>query len=101
MEVNEFFRKTRELIEAGWCQGVFEYRDGDETQYCLLGAMGKVWDTQHSVRLLDMKMVLYPYLPDEYRCGGMPMIVRWNDNPRRTKAEVLELLDRVIESSEA
>jgi len=65
----------RRRIERGWCQGVLNR--GDEV--CAIGAM-----KDHIA--LEMLMEAH----------GKTGLIDWNDEPGRTKEDVLELYDRAI-----
>ena len=76
--------KAIALISAGWCQRTFSKEIGKNEAYCLLGALNHV----HTSAFL--KGQVRNFIPKDFT--GM---VSWNDKPGRTKAEVIDLLDRV------
>lgn len=91
----------RRIIEKGWSQGAL-YRDfkGEPIifskgrvicSFCTMGAVlfsSKGMNSYYTDRALE---VLERFVPDG-------LIPRWNDDPTRTKEEVIALFDRAIES---
>jgi|688.fasta_scaffold598302_3 hypothetical protein len=86
------YDKAWKLLEAtGWCQQEFardkqsdivDYRSEEACQFCILGAINRVYlDTKHH-SILDNHLLQ----------KGIHDVVEWNDNPMRTKEEVIELL---------
>lgn len=87
----EFLKAVRAIIEKGWTQRVFA-RDAqgkpvssgskEAVSHCVVGAARAVGDIArlHSIMWRDI-----------YN------IPEWNDDPRRTKGEVLAMLDKFIE----
>jgi hypothetical protein len=74
-------QKARALVARGWTQGKFRERRSGRTCYCPLGA------------------ILRAGLPTSvFDMGPVPHenIVAWNDDPSRTKAEVLAMFDNSI-----
>lgn len=80
-------KSIQRLTERGWCQGSFEDKDG---RCCALGVMGRVDDFQstaftEAVRYVAMEI------------GDDMSIIGWNDNPGRTKEEVISLFQKVAD----
>jgi hypothetical protein len=69
--------RGRRRIEAGWCQGVMRTRKA-------VCAVGAVSSDDKALRMLHRAFG---------RQGGLP---DWNDEPTRTKDDVLSLYDRAI-----
>lgn len=78
-------RKT--IAEKGWIQGKFH---GDNGEFCLSGAINRVLP-------MDIDLSDIHYEQRIHDVIGTRNFVRWNDNPSRTKEEVLEMLDKAIE----
>ena len=101
----EFVSRVRARIEKGWCQKA-PARDASlketsawspsATQWCLVGAIAAEahYRTPQEIREQGaaLRTRLYETLPGS--------IVDWNDAYGRTKEEVLEALDRVLEPAE-
>lgn len=98
--------EMKALLERGWCQGA-SARDGDglivsilderAVQYCLVGAMDKVCESNiTSPEVTTLHDLIFESIedpnPNEYE-----HIPDYNDRPNRTKEEVLALLDKVVE----
>ena len=99
MRAAEVLEKAIEKIETrGWQQGMF----GDEHRgYCLMGAInesvcGKSWKRVDEHVLFGERAPAVGKIKDVLRvtptCSFPDEIVYWNDHPRRTKEEVLEVL---------
>jgi hypothetical protein len=113
-EVTERLVIGRARIEAGWCQGsLHRYTRytpttwlettwlGRGSEYCLLGAVTS--DVEKQIRVNDD-----PAFPQAFRLITAALaqlgydsmqITEFNDHPRRTKAEVLEVIDLAIAMS--
>ena len=86
--------KAWELLEQkGWCQGVFaKDREGESVlphspcaeQFCMLGALGAVYRDEEYLSATDCLR----------RTLGETSLTAWNDDPTRTKAEVIAALKR-------
>lgn len=76
-------RKLKGILEVGWCQGT-DWKMTDEGEcYCLHAAMvtlGSVW--------LDLLEPLGFQSVDD--------LILWNDDPLRTKKEILTRIDSAI-----
>ncbi len=90
---SEFFVKVRDVVSSGWMQG--KYHDSTTNCFCLAGAIDNVacgvtgfapergdvrWDARDVFCLV----------------GEIDGVTDWNDEPGRTKEEVLRKLDVVI-----
>jgi hypothetical protein len=91
----DVLRGARDLINgSGWTQGDFYNCDG----YCLDGALLEANLQLHGTRLQDRVTFDTYYEARELLRGGcFGDVIGWNDEPGRTKEEVVDLLDRVIE----
>lgn len=88
--------KPSELITKGWCQRV-SARDKKNnyclpggqkaTQWCLLGAVFAV----HYHSIADYNDVL-TYVKNKLGVAKISSIMEWNDDHKRTKQEVIDLL---------
>jgi hypothetical protein len=102
----EILREARAKIEKGWCQGYYARdKDGNQTSYDNPNAeafcsSGAVWsfcsDTVSAHQCSYAGSFLSEALDD-------PRItfVHWQDQPGRTKEEVLALFDKAIALAEA
>lgn len=109
--------QARELVRAGWCQGsAAKMGDGREcmathehaAQFCTDGAVVRVtwpWHEEESEELWHVTEGCWDYLVDAIReLYGWDMsehtpwaiIHEWNDEPGRTKDEVLDLFTTAI-----
>lgn len=83
--------KVKALLVAGWGQGEELHEPG---RICLFQACERV--NQNSKPL---KTAIYDEL--EGRFGWTHGMVEWNDDPARTKAEVIDLVQRVANRASA
>lgn len=101
--------KARDILKQGWTQGIYARTSlgsathpasSDACKWCISGALRRA---THNFALIEGEP-----LPPEYHeaysslqkeCPD-PDLVAWNDAPRRSKREILELLDRTISHSE-
>ena len=81
-------REARALIEQGWCQRIakFSFTDG-HTLYCPIGALYEVKEDQSYFYALDALVRAIEYED----------IGAWNDDPYRTKEDVLSAFDHAID----
>ena len=111
MTAIQLLRKTRELIGKGkWIKGT-AFRDKfgrfsvvqTAEMFCLYGGMRKVLhlDTgKHVSRLISIAgdaLNNTEAVIDEGRRGKVGYYIGWNDDPWRTKDEVLTALDQAVE----
>lgn len=95
MNVIGCLKETQKLIEdEGWIQGEF-HKEG--VGYCLEGAMRKACtfdiDKSNSTPFLEVRRVVGKTLMvNGYRYGP----INWNDEPYRTKEEVISLIQKTI-----
>lgn len=111
--------QARVLVENGWCQGSSAKTsdgrscfasDGLAVQFCADGAVVRAtwpWHEEESEDLWHVTWACWDYLGAAIReMYGWDMsehpvpwqiIHDWNDEPERTKAEVLAVYDRAIE----
>lgn len=94
-------RRARALIAGGWTQGAYMSVGFFGRRYCAVGAIA------YSAGLVPGLDTSTPAMTDARRAlrtaSGMEYyegIETWNDNPRRTKQEVLAAFDRAIASLE-
>jgi hypothetical protein len=85
--------KVKALLVAGWGQDVGR----DDTRLCPIDALGLIMGDQNR---LDVSKALYDELE---RTVGNDLIglVDWNDDPSRTKAEVIDLVQRAADRASA
>lgn len=96
-------QETRKLVSWGWCQGSdardshgasVQPWDGRAASWSLLGALVAVLEREAAasgeVPLQELAAALYP-LADLVDTDSL---AAWNDDPRRSQAEVLDVLDR-------
>lgn len=98
--VTEHLQRAIDILEReGWIQGAME---GGAGGVCLLGALNIApsWDVKFD--LVRGEPVSFGYVRDvlEDRIGDRS-IVSWNDQPGRTKSEVLDVLREAIERAES
>lgn len=79
------------LQNVGWCQNAYTTYDKqyNPTAYCLSGAVCCVDGAYFTIQdeaISCLRSML----------ENKPLIVNWNDQPGRTKEEVLALLDKAI-----
>jgi len=95
MDVSELAMKTIELLEdKGWTQGHYTNDDG---QHCLVGAIFTTADghdssTEYdsiSANLIDELVIA---ARRKYDSPSLISLTWWNDQPNRTKEEVIDLL---------
>jgi hypothetical protein len=80
------------LLTLGWWQGML---GGIEGPNCLAGALNRIDRSNRAA-----KELLVGHMPITYTGSATPTmhIALWNDKPDRTFEEVLEVIDRAIES---
>ncbi|WZO97276.1 hypothetical protein EP7_004300 [Isosphaeraceae bacterium EP7] len=98
MDETNALNEARKLVEKGWCKGTSARNaageptgttDVDAVAWCPYGAMGAIPGAS------------FIRTTDRYRKSiGRLAISKWNDEPERTKEEVLAAFDRAIESVE-
>lgn len=86
MTVSNLLQEARALIERGWCQGEFQI----EEQYCVIGAIETAREKYSARTGITAQKVLWLH------SGGGCSLPNWNDQPGRTKEEVLALFDRAL-----
>lgn len=100
MTTIDVLTNARERVARGWCQGSKEYMKPEAVFVC---AQGAIWRA--------LSPAVYPkFGPAFVRflqiVESMETVIRsrlpsWNDDPRRTQAEVLAVFDRVIAVAKA
>ena len=84
------------LIEKGWCQGTFaksaegvhvQLHSADAACWCSAGALLKSYPDKRQAEVAFNKLICEVASYDEDPFG----ITDWNDDPARTKEEVLEV----------
>lgn len=100
-ETTKVLLEARRLVEKGWCQGVYADPAGRVCLHRAL-ALGSLAAAGISVsveweRAFIRVIALIP------PCGARAndRVQWWNDDPQRTQAEVLALLDRAIAGGDA
>ena len=90
--------KPSEYIAKGWCQGVAAKddsgamcypEDSRAREWCLIGALIAVYPEANKTRQ-DVTTKLQHAL-------GELGFAKWNDDPKRTKQEVIDLLESIGE----
>lgn len=87
--------KAKSLIEeVGWYQGYFSRIDnsGQICGYCIMGALRQARDEED----LWEYSAAYHYIMDKLGVKSRVEIFQYNDDPGRTKEEVLALFDANI-----
>ncbi len=93
MEPKEVLEKAKSILERGWCQNQNKDYAGN---YCMLGAMRKVDGLLHS-RCGPRNFVLRAIAKVTKKGINDTYIVTYNDAPKRTKEQVLKVMDLAIE----
>jgi hypothetical protein len=88
-DVQKALVEARALIERGWCQNTAH---DDMGNHCMLGAVGFVTDHISGSYMFNVVRQVCDAVG-----GDAAAVVAWNDDPSRTKAEVLNAFDRAIE----
>lgn len=86
----------RLLADVGWCQFEIRHRDSEEiTAYCAIGALYAATNLEFNKDFRSAQRVLENLLPPNgiFRISS---VVMFNDDPDRTKDEILDLFDRAI-----
>lgn len=89
----KLLNKAKTLIEnVGWYQGYFNRVDtsGRVCGYCIMGALRQARDEDD---LLWEYSAAYHYIMDKLGVKSRVEIFQYNDDPGRTKNEVLALFD--------
>lgn len=93
---SQVLEEASEVIEAGWCQGLFRSFDPEEEHdtYCAVGALAKVLGVQPDIMAWisdepDSFGYVLGALGDTVRIAHVPT---WNDKPGRTKEEVIDAM---------
>lgn len=104
MTTLEILEAGRARIEKGWCQGHYALTaeseiplsaTGPPAAWCAIGA------------LIDVQSRPFPREADNFleaavmEWSGYANVLRWNDEPGRTQADVLALYDRAIAKAKA
>ena len=88
---SQVFARAAEIVERGWCQHRAVIRTGPLSQYCLVGALSIATLEVSPKRPLNLSDILGSILAMQSPSFGESLI-EWNDNPRRTQQEVVDLL---------
>lgn len=95
----QLLERAKQLVQGGWCQGSFKrYTQTGPPEYCLTGAISAAAWGEIGERFQDEYMDTYCYdLAETFVKSAIPGVpvnlVNWNDQPERTQADVLALLD--------
>jgi hypothetical protein len=85
----------KEIETKGWCQGGMGGQGQVGTPCCAGVALHRAWDNAEDAPVYDRaRTALVNVLPVEYR--NFNAIVRWNDEPGRTKKEVLKKMREAL-----
>jgi hypothetical protein len=83
------------LIRQGWCQGTEYWANKGVEHYCVMGAIMFAADVYTEEERFDAEEKLRKSLGFAPRIfGQLSPIARWNDDPKRTKDEVMDALER-------
>jgi hypothetical protein len=88
----ELLNRAKNLIEnVGWYQGYFSRLDtsGQVCGYCIMGALRQARNEE----LFGEYSAAYHYIMDKLGVETRVEIFQYNDDPGRTKEEVLALFD--------
>ncbi len=107
MNTKTILEKARELMRRGWCKyASARTRDGLETypsdqhavSFCASGACERVVSDQHYSSTKTFPASVDYNAAMMFLCGALRTnsIPEWNDDPDRTKAQVLVAFDRAI-----
>lgn len=100
----DILKRARALVERGWCQGTYSRDErgvaslskSQDCSWCSVGALDTAAGSDS-----DKYLAAYDELATAITPGGDVGVVKWNDAPGRTQAEVLAMFDRAIASLEA
>ena len=106
----DVLKAARELISdpAKWTKGGYAFageaptdiKDPAATCFCTLGAVARVSDLSTSDVVGEQLLITLGGDP-EFEDATIVVGDEWNDDPKRTHAEVLDLFDRTIARLEA
>lgn len=111
-KTSSILKEARELIAKGWCQGALAATKAgkpthpgsiDAAQFCSLGALWRCSFGSVSLGYDTAERFLYQILASltTKKSTDVADIELWNDHPKRTQVEVLELFDIAIINAEA
>jgi hypothetical protein len=90
--VKGILRGALAKIKKGWTQGQFSKRTGKGRSYCAVGAMRSC--SSNSIKGVDAVIQAKRLL---VKANGIRWgIVDWNDQPRRTQADVIAAFKKAI-----
>ena len=89
-DVQKALVEARALIERGWCQKTVRTFIDGHLRYCAIGAMIEVSG------IGEICTLARPF-EDATGLSSTSEIGHWNDDPSRTKADVVAAFDRAIE----
>lgn len=95
MSVKEILILAKERLEEGWGQG--RYYNNETQCYCIAGA---IWQCTGGLPggNAAIAAVAKAIKPDALTSEGT--VVKWNDDPRRTKQEVLQKIQEAIDATD-
>ena len=111
MSLLDDLKTVRDRIEHGWTQE--RYYRSTSGCFCLVGAafsiQGMLFDNQMVNTMVTREIhavfqALDAELPSDFTTRlnyAEARLVEWNDHPKRTKEEVLALVDKAIESAQS
>lgn len=95
MSVKEILILAKERLEEGWGQGRYY---NDETQcYCIAGA---IWQCTGGLQDAIAAIGAVAKAINPNALTGEGTVVKWNDDPRRTKQEVLQKIQEAIDAAD-
>jgi hypothetical protein len=99
--LQENLQKVHDSINFGWCQGSFWRRNGKPTNlyrggvdveaHCLKGAL------IGATALMSERKAMYDALHKVLGLGDEDDLANWQDDPARTKEEVLAVIKKAME----
>ena len=102
----ELLKRARALVEGGWCQGrAFQHSVATgKMQYCMVGALSEAAGRNNFHSELELYIADSGFVATAFRrltiAVGYASIPGWNDQPERTRGEVLAAFDRAIAVAE-
>lgn len=89
----EVLEKALGLIRAGWCRGAQVRVGSDGDKYCTFGALVAAAGGLDSPDYFPARQILSDTLLE---WGTSHSLIRWNDDPGRTQAEVVKLFEAAL-----
>lgn len=91
----EGLMRARSYVDGGWCQGSLSVIADDGQRFCAIGALTKAFDI-----LEDEYIRAVTHLERAVAFTHPPFsVIGFNDRPDTTKADILAMFDRAIQSA--